>query len=221
MQINILTIFPEAVKGYFEASIMKRAREQDALSLDIYDIRTYSTSKHGNVDDTPYGGGAGMVVQVEPIHRAVEDLKSSDANTHVILLSAKGKRFTQADAERLSAHKSLTFICGRYEGVDERVAQYIADEEVSIGDFVLTGGELGAMVVADSVVRLLPDVLGNSQSTIHESHKEPGFTEHPHYSKPEKYNDWIVPEVLLSGDHSAIKKWRIENANKSQNKKNE
>ena len=191
---------------------MKRAREQDALSLDISDIRTYSTSKHGNVDDTPYGGGAGMVMQVEPIHRAVEDIKSSDANTHVILLSAKGKRYTQADAERLSTYKSLTFICGRYEGVDERVAQHVADEEISIGDFVLTGGELGAMTITDSIVRLLPDVLGNSQSAIHESHKVSGYTEHPHYSKPEIYNSWTVPEVLLSGDHKAIDQWREDNA---------
>ncbi len=214
MQINILTIFPEAVEGYFQSSIMKRAQQQNVLTLTTYDIRSYSTSKHGNVDDTPYGGGAGMVMQVEPIHRAIKNIKTKDKKTHVILLSAKGKRYTQRDADRLSAYDSLTFICGRYEGIDERVAQHIADEEISLGDFVLTGGELGAMTISDSIVRLLPEVLGNSQSAVHESHKEPGYTEHPHYTKPETYNGWSVPSELLSGDHGAIEKWRKKNSNK-------
>lgn len=214
MKIDILTIFPEAVIGYMSASIMQRAQDADVLDFAVTDIRDFSDNKHYNVDDTPYGGGAGMVMQVGPIHRAVEHVKAGAASSSVrtIVLSAKGERFTQRTAERLCAYDQLIFICGRYEGIDERVAQHVADEELSIGDFVLTGGELGAMIVADSVVRLLPGVLGNAQSAVYESHATSGYTEHPHYTKPPTYKGWKVPEVLLGGNHDAIHQWRKKNA---------
>ncbi|MEN8252465.1 MAG: tRNA (guanosine(37)-N1)-methyltransferase TrmD [Patescibacteria group bacterium] len=213
--IDIITIFPEIVEPYLEGSIMKRAVEAGAVGFGVHDLREFSTNKHRNVDDTPYGGGAGMVMQVEPIYNAVKSLKSkvkSQKSTRVVLMSAKGKRYTQRDAERLKEYDNLIFICGRYEGVDERVVEHIADEEISIGDFVLTGGELGAMVVVDSVVRLLPGALGNEESAVFESHSKDGYKEHPHYTKPEEFNGWHVPEVLLSGDHQKIEHWREENS---------
>lgn len=215
MKIDFLTIFPELIQPYMEGSIMKRAHDAGAVDFDFVDIRDYTLDKHRRVDDTPYGGGAGMVMRVEPIFNAVESRRSKATNhekTRIILLSAKGPRYTQRDAERLCHYDRLIFICGRYEGVDERVAQNIADEELSIGDYVLTGGELGAMVIADSVVRLLPDVLGNDQSIIHESHAVEGYCEHPQYTKPEEFNGWGVPDVLMSGNHQAIDTWRMEHS---------
>ncbi len=215
-KIDILTIFPEIVEPYLSGSIMKRAVQSGAVDFGVHNIREFSNSKHGNVDDTPYGGGAGMVMQVEPIYNAIEKVKSEikEGNkSRIILLSAKGCRYTQRDAERLKEYDNLVFICGRYEGVDNRVAEQIADEEISIGDFVLTGGELGAMVISDSIVRLLPEVLGNEDSAVFESHSTDGYKEHPHYTKPDEFNDWKVPDVLLSGDHKKIEKWRDENSN--------
>lgn len=221
MKIDFITIFPDIFASYINESIMRRARSKGLVDIDVHNLRDYTDDKHNTVDDTPYGGGAGMVLKVDPIDRAVQDVKNDNSNkrsdttistTRTILLSAKGKRYTQRDAERLTDYDQLIFICGRYEGVDERVAEHIADEEISIGDYVLTGGELGALVVADSVVRLLPDVLGNDDSALYESHSAEGYSEHPHYTKPEEYNGWHAPEVLLSGDHAAIAKWRKENA---------
>lgn len=214
MKIDFLTIFPELSRPYMEGSIMKRAVEAGCVCFSYTDIRDYSDDKHHRVDDTPYGGGAGMVMQVGPIHRAINSIKQNGSpSTRVILLSAKGKRYTQRDAERLKEYEHIILICGRYEGVDERVAQYIADEEISIGDYVLTGGELGAMVVADSIIRLLPGVLGNAQSAVYESHSSDGYREHPHYTKPEVYNGWSVPDVLLSGNHGKIEEWRQQQNN--------
>lgn len=215
-KIDILTIFPELVEPYLNGSIMKRAQEAGVVDFGVHDIRDFTDNKHGRIDDTPYGGGAGMVMQVGPIYQAVESRKlksESQEKTRIILLSAKGKRYTQRDAERLKGYDNFILICGRYEGVDERVAQYIADEEISIGDFVLTGGELGAMIIADSVVRLLPGVLGNVESAVYESHSTDGYREHPQYTKPEEFNGWNVPEVLLSGHHGDIQKWREKNSN--------
>ncbi len=214
-KIDILTIFPEIVEPYLGGSIIKRASDAGAVEFGVYNIRDFSKDKHNRVDDTPYGGGAGMVMQVEPIYNAVENIKSKinkNNKTRIVLLSAKGRRYTQRDTERLQKYDNLILICGRYEGVDERVAQHIADEEISIGDFVLTGGELGAMVIADSVVRLLPGVLGNDESTVYESHSTDEYREHPHYTKPEQFNGWDVPDVLLSGHHEKIQKWREENS---------
>lgn len=216
MRFDILTIFPKIFDSYFGESIMKRAREAGAVEIAAHDLRSYSTNKHRNVDDTPYGGGAGMVMQVEPIYSCVKALKQkegegekSEKKVKVILFSAKGKRFSQEDARRLSKYDQLILICGRYEGVDERVAQYVADEEISLGDFVLTGGEIPAMALVDSITRLLPGVLGNKQSAEIESHSKRGYLEYPQYTKPEEFNGWKVPEILLSGNHAEIEKWRL------------
>lgn len=217
-KIDILTIFPEIVEPYLNGSILGRASGAGVVEFGVFDVRNFAHNKHGRVDDTPYGGGAGMVMQVGPIHRAVKDVVKNNniENKRIILLSAKGKKYTQRDAERLKEYDNLIFICGRYEGVDERVAEHIADEEISIGDFVLTGGELGAMVIADSIVRLLPGVLGNVDSAVYESHSVDGYTEYPHYTKPEEFNGWKVPEVLLSGHHGNINKWRKTHSNNNE-----
>ncbi|MFA5962165.1 MAG: tRNA (guanosine(37)-N1)-methyltransferase TrmD [Parcubacteria group bacterium] len=223
MQFHIVTIFSSIFDSYLKESIIGRAQKSGAIEVTAHNLRDHTTDKHGKVDDTPYGGGAGMVLQVQPIYACVEAVKKliaksreenppkagpPRAETRTILFSAKGKKYTQRTAERLSKYANLILICGRYEGVDERVAEQIADEEISIGDYVLTGGELPAMVLVDSVTRLLPGVLGNAESAKHESHKEKNYKEHPQYSKPENFNGWQVPEVLLSGNHNEIKKWR-------------
>jgi tRNA (guanine37-N1)-methyltransferase len=215
-QFDILTIFPKIFDSYFAESIVKRAQEKKAIEINVHNLRDYSTNKHHNVDDTPYGGGAGMVMQIEPIYRGIADVQKGNASSRVILFSAKGKRYKQKDAKRLSQYDQLIFICGRYEGVDERVAQHVADEEISIGDFVLTGGEIPAMIVIDSIARLLPGVLGNDQSAEIESHSEEGYLEYPQYSKPEEFRSWKVPDVLLSGNHAQIEKWRKEKSKKNE-----
>lgn len=218
IQIDFLTIFPELIRPYTEGSIMKRAQDAGVVEFAFTNIRDFTEDKHRRVDDTPYGGGAGMVMQVAPIYRALQHVindRTMQKKRRVILLSAKGKRFTQSDAQRLKKYDHLVFICGRYEGVDERVAMHIADEEMSIGDYVLTGGELGAMVIVDSVVRLLPHVLGNAESVIYESHTIEGYREHPQYTKPENFNGWHVPEVLLSGNHQSVDIWREEHSKKT------
>ena len=221
MRFDIVTIFPEIFDSYFGESIVKRAQESGAIEIQAHNLRDYTENKHRNVDDTPYGGGAGMVMAVEPIFNCINFLKAKSQEltlspdklrTRTILFSAKGKRYTQKDAERLSQYDQLILICGRYEGVDERVAQHLIDEEISIGDFVLTGGEIPAMLVVDSVTRLLPGVLGNQESAVYESHSKDGYLEHAQYTKPEQFNGWKVPEVLLSGNHKEIEKWRKENS---------
>lgn len=223
MKFDIITIFPGIFCaksasassgdscGYFNESIINRARKKGAIEIKIHNLRDWTTDKHKTVDDTPYGGGAGMVMKAEPIYEAVKNIKKSE-NSRIILFSAKGKKFTQADAKRLAEYDNLILICGRYEGVDERVAENIADEEISIGDFVLTGGEIPAMVIVDSVTRLLPGVLGNAESAEYESHSSEGYLEHPQYTKPEEFQGWKVPEVLLSGDHKKIEEWREKNS---------
>lgn len=187
--------------------------------MKIHDLRDFTQDKHRKVDDTPYGGGAGMILKIEPIFESIKSIKSKgpeSSKTRTILFSAKGKRYTQADAKRLSKYDRLILICGRYEGVDERVAEQIADEEISIGDYVLTGGEIPAMIVVDSLTRLIPGVLGNPKSIQDESHnflqtknyKLKTNLEYPQYTKPEEWNGWKVPEVLLSGNHKEIENWR-------------
>lgn len=213
MRFDILTLFPRMFDSYIGESILKRAQEAGHISIATHNIRDFTADKHHKTDDTPYGGGAGMVMKAEPIWKAVESLRMQSAvSRRVILLSAKGKAFRQEDARRLSVYEQLIFICGRYEGVDERVAEHIADEELSIGDFVLTGGELPALTVIDAVARLVPGVLGNETSADTESHREPGYLEHPQYTKPEVFNGWKVPEVLLSGNHADIDRWRQEHS---------
>jgi tRNA (guanine37-N1)-methyltransferase len=224
MKFDIITIFPDIFQSYFAESILKRAQEKKLIEIRAHNLRDFvEGDKHMKVDDTPYGGGAGMVMKVQPICKCVETLKTESENekTRVILFSAKGKRYGQKDAKRLSKYDKLILICGRYEGVDERVAKYVVDEEISIGDFVLTGGEIPAMVIVDSVARLLPGVLGNSNSAVYESHSEDGYLEHQQYTKPEEFSvldkktgkikKWKVPKVLLSGNHKEIEKWRKEN----------
>ncbi len=213
MRFHLVTIFPRIFDSYLKESIIGRAQKSGAIEVLTHDLRDYTVDKHKKVDDTPYGGGAGMVLQIQPIHACVLEIKKIIAkkqnnNTRVILLSAKGKKYTQRTAERLAKYANLILICGRYEGVDERVAECIADEEISIGEYVLTGGELPALVLIDSITRLLSGVLGNEESAKDESHKKKNYKEYPQYSKPQEFNGWEVPEVLLSGNHDAIEKWR-------------
>jgi len=216
MKFDIITIFPHIFDSYFSESIINRAKKNDSVEIKIHNLRDYTEDNHRTVDDTPYGGGAGMVLKIEPIYKAVQFLKSKvksqKSKVRTILFSAKGKKYSQKDARRLAKYDRLILICGRYEGVDERVAKYIADEEVSIGDYVLTGGEIPAMVVVDSVTRLAPGVLGNAESLREESHTQEGVLEYGQYTKPAEFMDWKVPKVLLSGNHKKIKEWREKKA---------
>lgn len=220
MRIDIITIFPQMFQGPFDQSIINRAQQNQLVSIQLHDLRNWTNDIHKTVDDRPYGGGAGMVVMVEPIYKSVESIKSKIENqtSKVILTSAKGAQFTQEKAAKYSTLDQLIIICGHYEGVDQRVANYIADEEISIGNFVLTGGELPAMIITDALVRLLPGVLGNPDSLLEESHstnqhdkRAANITaEYPQYTRPEKFRGWPVPQILLSGDHAKIKQWRQE-----------
>ncbi|MBP7811715.1 MAG: tRNA (guanosine(37)-N1)-methyltransferase TrmD [Candidatus Moranbacteria bacterium] len=217
MRFEILSLFPESFHSYFDVSILKRAQVAGRVEMVTHDLRDFTHDRHKTVDDTPYGGGAGMVMKVEPFAECLAELHRKGGNqyqaerTRTILFSAKGRRFTQADARRFAErYDRLILLCGRYEGVDERVAEHLVDEELSVGDFVLTGGELPAMIVTDAVTRLLPGVLGNEESAQTESHSQAGLVEYPQYTKPECFGDWCVPPVLLSGHHGAIEAWRRE-----------
>ncbi len=210
---DIITIFPKAF-SYLNESIMWRAQNKGFVKINVYDLRDFSENKHKKVDDTPYGGGAGMVMKVEPIQRAVKKIKKKKGKTRVVLLSAKGKIFNQKKAKNLLKYDQVIFICGRYEGVDERVAKYIADEEISIGEYVLTGGELPAMIITDAIVRLIPGVI-KKESLVEESfsQKKDGFNlEYPHYTKPETVEidgkKRRTPKILLSGNHKKIQEWK-------------
>ncbi|MEK7101496.1 MAG: tRNA (guanosine(37)-N1)-methyltransferase TrmD [Patescibacteria group bacterium] len=205
IQIDILTLFPQMFAGPFDFSIVKRAQDKKILDLRITDLRSFATDKYKSVDDRPYGGGAGMIMRIDIVDAAVTALRSQ--RSKVILLDAGGEKFTQQKAVNLSKDEHLIIICGHYEGVDYRVHKNIADEVISVGDYVLSGGEIPAMLVVDTVVRLLPGVLGNEQSLAEESHNT-GEVEYPQYTRPEEYKGWKVPEVLLSGNHARIKKWR-------------
>lgn len=211
MQFNIITIFPEIIEPYANASILGRAQDKGLIQIGAHNLRGWTDDKHKTVDDTPYGGGAGMVMKVEPFDKAVNEIKQADKKTRVILTAASGKTFSQEDAKRLAEYDQLIFLCGRYEGVDERVAEHIADESLSIGNYVLTGGELPALVMTDAIARLVPGVI-EADSLERESHDEAGYKEHPQYTKPSDYNGWVVPEVLLSGDHAKIEEWRNNQA---------
>ena len=210
MRIDILTLFPKMYEGPLGESIIKRAQNSGLVEIGIHDIRDYSIDKHKQVDDRPYGGGAGMVMKVDVIDRALQSIKLTVDKqlTSTVLLSAKGTLYTQKKAQNFSRLQNLILIAGHYEGVDERVAEHLVDEEIRVGNYVLTGGELPSMIIADSVIRLLPGVLGNKESAVYESHSEVGYLEHPHYTRPEEYNGWKVPEVLLNGNHAEIEKWR-------------
>jgi tRNA (guanine37-N1)-methyltransferase len=209
MHIHVLSLFPAMFEGVFGSSILKKAQEKQAVSLEVTDFRAYSGNKHSQVDDYPYGGGAGMVLKPEPLFQAVEAITTTSKKPRIILMCPQGERFTQAKAEELAQEEELIFLCGHYEGYDERVREHLVSDEISIGDFVLTGGELGAMTVIDSVVRLLPGVLGNGESPVQDSFST-GLLEHPHYTRPSEFRGFKVPDVLLSGNHANIDQWRRE-----------
>ncbi len=228
MQIDVLTIFPKMFDAVLGESIIKRAREKGIVKIDIIDLRLFSKDKHRKVDDRPFGGGPGMVMNAEPFFEAVNFIRKRTKDlrlkTRVVLLSPKGKALDQKLAQRLSKYEHMILLCGHYEGIDERVSEHLVDDEISIGDFVLTGGELPAMVVIDSVVRLVPGVLGDKDSCKDESfsvgdrHACP-LLEYPHYTRPADYSGMKVPKVLLSGDHEKIKQWRKKEAVKITKKK--
>jgi tRNA (guanine37-N1)-methyltransferase len=208
MKIDVLSLFPSMFQGIFGESILKKASEKQAVSYNVVNFREHSDNKHGQVDDYPYGGGAGMVLKPQPIFDAVESLKGEiDTKPRVILMCPQGERYTQAKAEELAKEEHLIIICGHYEGYDERIREHVVTDEISIGDYVLTGGELGAMVVIDSVVRLLPGVLGNEDSPILDSFSS-GLLEHPHYTRPADFRGMKVPDELISGNHRLIEEWR-------------
>ena len=194
--------------GPFGASIIKRAESRDLIKMEVHDLRKWGDGTRRNVDDRPYGGGVGMILRVDIIDTALKDLRTKQSK--VILLDAAGARYTQQKAKEFSKLDHLILIAGHYEGVDHRVHEKLVDEVISIGDYVLTGGEIPAMVLVDSVIRLIPGVLGKDESSVDESHKEPGYLEYPQYTRPEHYKGWKVPEVLLSGNHKNINDWRKE-----------
>ena len=208
MKIHVLSLFPPMFEGVFGASILKKAQEKGAVELAVADIRDYTENKHKQVDDYPYGGGAGMVLKPEPMFNAVEAI-TEGRKPRVILMCPQGERFTQKKAEELAKEEDLVFLCGHYEGYDERIREYLVTDEISIGDFVLTGGELPAMTVIDAVVRLLPGVLGQADSHIQDSFST-GLLEHPHYTRPADFRGMKVPDILLSGNHAKIDEWREE-----------
>jgi len=213
VHIDILTLFPQMFPGPFSDSILKRAIDRKLVSISLYNIRDYTHDKHHTVDDYAYGGGAGMVLKPEPVFEAVESIKSGIkqevGGLPIILLSPQGRLFSQQIAQELSTYSHLILICGRYEGVDERVREHLVTDEISIGDYVLSGGEVAAMVIVDAVVRLLPGVLGSEASLVEDSHVD-GLLEYPQYTRPAVYRGWAVPEVLLSGNHAQIASWRRE-----------
>lgn len=209
MKIQILTIFPEVCRAVLGESILKRAQEKRLVELEAADLRDWTTDRHRSTDDAPYGGGPGMVMTIEPIDKALAALRTPEAR--VIFLSPQGRRFSHKVAEELARERHLILLCGHYEGVDQRVSDHLVDDEISIGDYVLTSGVLPALVITDAVVRLIPGVLGDIQSAQQDSFVS-GQLDHPHYTRPENYRGWEVPGVLLSGNHAAIGKWRAEQA---------
>lgn len=216
MQIDVFTLFPEMFSGPFDASIIRRARESGQVTISVHNIRDYAMDRHHVTDDTPYGGGGGMVMKPEPIWNAVEAVLGFDPTQRlllppIILLTPQGRLFSQSLARELAQQEHLLLICGRYEGVDERVRQYLVTDEISIGDYVLSGGEIPAMVLVDSVVRLIPGVLGDPGATANDSHAS-GLLEYPHYTRPPSYRGHAVPQVLLSGHHAEIDRWRRREA---------
>jgi tRNA (guanine37-N1)-methyltransferase len=226
MRIDIITLFPEICRTPLNESMMKRAQENGALELRIHNLRDWTNDKHHVVDDAPFGGGQGMVMKPEPIFAAVEDLRGESRKTSnaeqskienrepkIILMSPTGRRFDQRLAEQLSQESHLLIVCGHYEGIDHRVVEHLIDEEISIGDYVLTNGAIAAVVVADAIVRLIPGVLGDEKSARDDSFRE-GLLEGPQYTRPAEFRGWKVPEILLSGNHGEVAKWRKEQAKK-------
>lgn len=211
MQFDVFTLLPEVFQPYLDSSILQRARQNKLIDVRIHNIRDYAHDKHHTTDDTPYGGGGGMVMKPEPMFEAVESILGPDSGSPIILLTPQGRVFDQSVAQELCQHEKIALICGRYEGVDERIRQYLVTDEISIGDYVVTGGELPALMVIDAVSRLIPGVLGDPTGAEDDSHSM-GLLEYPHYTRPPEFRAWKVPEVLLSGDHARINKWRREQA---------
>ena len=223
MEFDVFTLLPEVFPPYLDSSILKRARQRGLFNVRVHNIRDYATDRHHVTDDEPYGGGGGMVMKVEPVFAAVENVMRSSlsgdddrqqgtysqAACPVILLTPQGRVFNHKVAEELVSHPRLALICGRYEGVDERIRQHLATDEISVGDYVLTGGELPALILIDALARLIPGVLGDPDGALDDSHAA-GLLEYPHYTRPPEFRNWRVPEILLSGDHSRIEKWRRE-----------
>ena len=220
MQFEVFTLLPEIFPPYLDASILKRARQRGLIEVNIHNIRDYTHDKHHTTDDLPYGGGGGMVMKPEPVFEAVESVLGIDpalstpepeSNIPIILLTPQGRVFNQNIARELSAHPRIALLCGRYEGIDERIREHLVTDEISIGDYVLTGGELPALIMIDAIARLIPDVLGDATGAEDDSHAM-GLLEYPHYTRPPEFRGWNPPEVLLSGDHAKIDKWRREQA---------
>jgi tRNA (guanine37-N1)-methyltransferase len=215
MTFHVLTIFPEFFRGPFEYGVIERGQRAGLIQIRVHDLRKWTEDRHKTVDDRPFGGGEGMVLKAEPIFEAVESIwpeRGPESGKKVVLLSAQGRKFDQAVAREFAGLSELLLICGRYEGVDERVAEHLADEELSVGDFVLSGGELAAAMVIDVVGRLKEGVLGNSDSALHESFGENGLLDCPQYTRPAEFRGWKAPEVLLGGNHEQIRQWRLQAA---------
>jgi tRNA (guanine37-N1)-methyltransferase len=211
MKFDVFTLFPEMFSAYLDESILKRARAAGLLEVGLHNIRDYTTDKHHTTDDEPYGGGGGMVMKPEPIFAAVESVLGAPPACPLILLTPQGRPFTHKVAEKLVQQPHLALLCGRYEGVDERVREHLVTDEISLGDFVLTGGEIPALAIIDAVSRLIPGVLGDPKAALKDSHAS-GLLEYPHYTRPPEFRGWEVPEVLRSGNHAEIDKWRAQQA---------
>jgi tRNA (guanine37-N1)-methyltransferase len=209
MQFDIFTLLPEVFPAYLDTSILKRARDRGLIDVRVHNIRDYAHDRHHTTDDTPYGGGGGMVMKPGPVFDAIESTLGADPACPVIMLTPQGRVFDQRVADELSHHEHIALICGRYEGIDERIREHLVTDEISVGDYVLTGGELPALLIVDAVSRLLPDVLGDPTGAVDDSHAS-GLLEYPHYTRPPEFRGWQVPEILLSGDHAKIDKWRRE-----------
>ena len=206
IKFDVLSIFPEMFSSPLNFSLLKKAQEKGLLNICLHDIRNWANDKHKMTDDAPYGGGCGMVMKVEPVEKALAAIRSPDDDSLVVLMTPQGETFNQKIAAQLAEKKQIIIICGRYEGVDERIRKHLVDREISIGDYILTGGELAALILIDAVSRLIPDVLGNPESTIGESFSH-NLLEYPQYTRPTEYKGWVVPEVLLSGNHAQIELW--------------
>ena len=206
IKFDILSIFPEMFASPLNFSLLKKAQEKGLLNVCLHDIRNWADDKHKMTDDAPYGGGCGMVMKVEPVEKALAAIKNPENDSLVVLMTPQGETFDQKIAAQLAEKKQIIIICGRYEGVDERIREHLVDREISIGDYILTGGELAALVLIDAVSRLIPDVLGNPESTLGESFSH-NLLEYPQYTRPAEYKGWAVPEVLLSGNHAQIELW--------------
>lgn len=211
MRFDIFTLFPEVFKSYLEIGIIGRAMNNGLLQVGLHNIRDWAMDKHHITDDTPYAGGGGMIMKPEPIFSAVEDVLGKPPSCPVILLTPQGRLFSQQIAQELAENPHMGLLCGRYEGIDERIRQYLVTDEISIGDYVLTGGELPALVLLDAVTRLLPGALGDPHGAMDDSHAS-GLLEYPHYTRPADFRSWKVPQVLLSGDHARIARWRRDQA---------